>query len=257
MSLVAATAPAPAPALAPAPTAAAPTAAAPSLRAEHGFTLVEMLIAMVTGMVVILATLSVLDISISQSSRITERVDADQRGRLAMEKILLELHSSCIADPFTPVQGESSATTLRFISQTGAQASFTTVTMHEIKLNTATGKLTDASYVSNPVEGTTMTFPGTPTSTETLVTGVSQSLEGAKVLPVFGYYKYAGGNLSSTEEEVPLNNSNAEATAEVTVRFTVAPTSERTTADRTVDLTNTAVLRYDPASAGGSNTPCA
>ncbi len=76
-------------------------------------------------------------------------------------------------------------------------------------------------------------------------------------MPVFSYYKYAGGNLSSTEEEVPLIKTDAEATADVTVAFTVAPSSERTTADRTVDFTNTAVLRYDPASAGGSNTPCA
>jgi Tfp pilus assembly protein PilW len=228
-----------------------------TLRAEHGFTLVEMLVAMVSGIVVILATLSVLDISISQSSRISERVDADQRGRLAMEKILLELHSSCIADPFTPVQPESTATNLRFISQTGAAASFTTVTMHEIKLNTATGQLTDASYVSSPVEGTTIKFPTTPTRTETLLTGVSQSQEGESALPAFSYYKYAGSNLSSTEEGTPLIKTDAEATAEVTVRFTVAPTSGRTTADRTVDLTNTAVLRYDPASAGGSNTPCA
>jgi Tfp pilus assembly protein PilW len=228
-----------------------------TLQAEHGFTLVEMLVAMVTGLVVILATLSVLDISISQSSRIAERTDADQRGRLAMEKVLLELHSSCIADPFTPVQKESTATNLRFISQTGSAASFTTVTMHEIKLNTVTGKLTDASFVSSPVEGTTMTFPGTATRTETILAGVSNSQEGAKVVPVFSYYKYAGGNLSSTPEEIPLSPPDAEATAEVTVAFTVAPSSERTTADRTVDFTNTAVLRYDPASAGGSNTPCA
>lgn len=239
----------------------APHTPSRSLAAEHGFTLTEMLIAMVTGMVVILATLSVLDISISQSSRITERVDADQRGRLAMEKILLELHSSCIADPFTPVQEKSNATMVRFISQTGAQASFTTVTKHEIALNTATGILTDASYVSSKLEGTNMTFPEAATKTETLLTGVSQSKEkvgGAEiVVPVFKYYKYEGGNLSATPEEVPLSKTDAEATAEVTVSFTTAPSSTRTQADRTVDLTNSAVLRYDPASASGTNTPCA
>lgn len=229
------------------------------IRAEHGFTLVEMLVAMASGMVVILATLSILDISISESSRISERVDADQRGRLAMEKLLLELHSSCIADPFTPVQTGSNATTIRFISQTGSQASFTNVTLHEVKLNTATGKLTDASYVSSELEGTNMKFPETPTRTETLLTGVFQSKVGTteEVKPVFSYYKYEGGNLATTEESVPLSKENAEATAEVTVNFTAAPTSGRTQIDRTVDLTNTAVLRYDPASAAGTNTPCA
>lgn len=231
------------------------------IAAQHGFTLVEMLVAMFSGMIVILATLSILDISISQSSRITERVDADQRGRLAMEKILLELHSSCIADPFTPVQENSSNTAIGFISQMGAQSSFTTVTKHKIELNTATGTLTDASYVSSKLEGVNMTFPEMATKTETLLTGVSQSKEKVggveTIVPVFKYYKYEGGNLSTTPEEVPLSKPNAEATAEVTVSFTTAPSSTRTQADRTVDLTNSAVLRYDPASASGTNTPCA
>ncbi len=39
--------------------------------------------------------------------------------------------------------------------------------------------------------------------------------------------------------------------------FTAAPTSERTTGVRTVDLSDTAVLRFDPASATGTNEPCA
>jgi type II secretory pathway pseudopilin PulG len=226
-----------------------------ALHAEHGFTLVELLVAMVSGMVVIIATLSILDISIGQSARITERVDADQRGRLALEKVMLELHSSCIADPFTPVQEGSTATAIGFISQAGGQASFTTVTKHQIKLEGA--KLTDASFVSNPLEGTTITFPGSATKTETLLTGVSQSKEaGEKVVPLFKYYKYEGSELAKTEETTPLSKADAAATAEVTVSFTTAPSSGRTQADRTVDLTNTAVLRYDPASAAGSNTPC-
>ncbi len=157
-------------------------------RDDSGFTLVEMLVTIVTGMVVILATLSVLDISISQSSRTTERVDADQRGRLAMEKILLELHSSCIALGTTAVEAGSTDKTIKFISQTGAEAYFTKVTKHEISLNTETGNLTDASYVSTnmlePGETTTnWTFASTPTSTQALLTGVSQTPEGSNPTP--------------------------------------------------------------------------
>jgi Tfp pilus assembly protein PilW len=231
-----------------------------TLRGEHGFTLVEMLVTLVTGIIVILATLSVLDISISESSRISERVDADQRARGAMEKILQELHSSCIAAGVTPVEKESSGTELRLISQTGSETYFPNVTEHRIKLSA--GKLTDSSYVSTEekTRGEWL-FPETPTKTQTLVTGVAQSTEGegehAVTVPMFKYYKYEGGNLSSTALTASsLSATEANEVAAVAVRFTTSPSSERTTGGRTVDLSDTAVLRFDPASAAGSNTPC-
>lgn len=231
---------------------------------EHGFTLVEMLVALVTGMIVILATLSILDISISQSSRISERVDADQRGRLAMEKILLELHSSCIAAGVVAVEQGSTPTSVRFISQTGSEAFFTSVTKHVISLNTETGNLTDASYLSTNTAkelGTSWKFAETPTSTQTLLTGVSQSQEGA--VPLFRYFQYEGGNLSTTPLNTPLNAVDAENAVEVTVSFRAAPSftayhaSAGTKNDRGVDLSNSVVLRFDPASATGGNEPCA
>lgn len=236
------------------------------LHGEHGFTLVEMLVAMVTGMVVILATLSILDISISQSSRISERVDADQRGRLAMEKILLELHSSCIASGVIAVEQGSTPTSIRFISQTGPEAFFTSVTRHVISLNTETGNLTDASYLSTNTAselGTSWKFAEAPTSTQTLLTGVTQqSLEGTTV-PLFKYFQYEGGNLSATPLNTPLSLVDAENAVEVTVSFRVAPSftayhaSAGTQTDRGVDLSNSVVLRFDPASATGGNEPCA
>jgi Tfp pilus assembly protein PilW len=235
------------------------TAPPTPLRAEHGFTLVEMLVAMVSGMVVILATLSVLDISISQSSRISERVDADQRGRLAMEKLMLELHSSCIAFASNPVEPGSTDTNIKFVSQAGNEAYFTSVTKHEVSLNSVTHQLTDTSYVSTNTAselGTSWNFSTTPTSTQPLLTGAFQTVNEGLTIPVFRYYKYEGGNISTTPETTPVSAADAKATAEVTVNFTTAPSSERTDADRKVELTNTAVLRYDPASATGSNKPC-
>jgi type II secretory pathway pseudopilin PulG len=229
------------------------------LRAEHGFTLVEMLVAMVAGMIVILATLSILDISISQSSRISERVDADQRGRLAMEKLMLELHSSCIAFASNPVEPGSTDTNIKFVSQSGNEAYFTSVTKHEVFLNTATHKLTDASYLSTNTAaelGTSWNFPAVATSSQPLLTGAFQTVVEGATIPVFRYYKYQGGNISTVPETTPLSELDAKATAEVSVNFTTSPSSERIDADRKVELTNTAVLRYDPSSATGTNKPC-
>jgi Tfp pilus assembly protein PilW len=228
-------------------------------RGEHGFTLVEMLVTLVTGIIVILATLSVLDISIGESSRISERVDADQRGRLAMEKILQELHSSCIAAGVTPVEANSTGTVLKLISQTGSETFFPNVTEHVITYTEATHTLSDASFVSTEekTRGEWL-FPTTATRTQTLLTGVSESIEEKTGLPspIFKYYRYEGGNLSTTALTTPLSATQANETAAVAVRFTTAPTSERTTGGRTVDLSDTAVLRFDPASATGSDMPC-
>jgi type II secretory pathway component PulJ len=226
---------------------------------EHGFTLVEMLVTLMTGMIVILATLSVLDISISESSRISERVDADQRGRLAMEKIIQDLHSSCTAYEANPVLAGSTAERLELVSQLSSAAYLTQVTKHVIVYNGATHTLTDERYVStNTLEqlNTEWLFPelGSPTSKQTLLTGVYKSGS----TPIFQYYKYAGSELSGTPLPAsPLGKEAANDTAEVTVSFTTAPTSERTTGGRAVELSDSAVLRYDPASATGSNEPCA
>jgi hypothetical protein len=221
-----------------------------------------MLVTLVTGVVVILATLSVLDISISQSSRISERVDADQRGRLAMEQIMQELHSSCTSFEATPVLEGSGTEKLELVSQPGSEAYLTKVTKHVISYSEAKHTLTDVTYASTNTLAELATpwkFSGTVAGTETLLAGVYKTVKGETTVPVFKYYKYAGNELSTTSlaDSPELGKENAENTAEVTVSFTTAPTSERTTGGRTVDLSDSAVLRFDPASATGANEPCA
>jgi len=225
---------------------------------------------MVSGMVVILATLSILDISISQSSRTSERVDADQRGRLAMEKILLELHSSCAFAGINPVEAGSEPNAIKFVSQTGAEAYFTQMVKHVITFSPELGTLTDASYVSNNVlkageTTSTWTYPNTPTSTQLLLSGVAQSKEKEteKPIPIFQYYRYEDGNLSGNPLPNTLGIKEAEETAGVTVTFTAGPSftayhaSQGTKTDRAVSLSDSVVLRFDPASAAGTNEPCA
>jgi len=228
------------------------------LSGESGFTLIEMLVAIFAGMIVMGATFSIMDISLSQSARIADRVSADQRGRIAMEKILLELHSSCVSIGANPIQPESNGTNIKFLSQTGSEPSFATMTKHEISLKE--GTLKDASYQSTGgTEATKWTFPGAPTTTTTLLTGVSQSAEG--VTPVFEYFKYetAGekrGQLSTTRLPIPLGIPEAKTTAKVTISFTTAPESSNKKGDRLVELSDSVVLRLTPSAEIGGNEPC-
>ncbi len=237
------------------------------LRDERGFTLIELLVAMIASVVVSAAALSILNISMGQTSRITDRVSADQRGRTAMEKIMLELHSSCVAPKTTPVEPGSEENKLLIVSDTGSEPSFATVTLHKIYLEEEKVKekykLVDASYQNTGAkQAPEWEFSGTASETQTLLTGVSRSInrETKKAIPIFQYYKYEGSKLSETPILGELEGKEAEATAAITVSFAAAPSSERADkreGERSVNLSDTAVLRFSPASTSGANFPCA
>jgi prepilin-type N-terminal cleavage/methylation domain-containing protein len=62
-------------------------------RSEHGFTLVEMLVAVVVGSIVTLAAFTMLDRSVQLTGKTTQRVDSTQRGRVALETMTRHLRS--------------------------------------------------------------------------------------------------------------------------------------------------------------------
>ncbi len=142
------------------------------VRDQRGFTLIEMLVAILTGLIVLFATFAILNVSLSQSSRIADRVSADQRSRIAMEKIVQELHSSCVSINENPILAGSEPNKIIFVSETGSQTAFTTVTKHEISLSGGTLKDT---YTTSKVSltGSKWVFPEVATGTKTLLTGVS------------------------------------------------------------------------------------
>jgi prepilin-type N-terminal cleavage/methylation domain-containing protein len=63
------------------------------VRSESGFTLVEMLVAVVVGSIVTLAAFTMLDRSVQLTGKTTARVDSTQRGRVALETITRHLRS--------------------------------------------------------------------------------------------------------------------------------------------------------------------
>lgn len=219
---------------------------------ESGFTLVEVLVATVTSLVVALALFAIIDFAFRQTSSVAERVSANQRGRLAMEYILTELHSSCVAVSAVPVLAESSGESLYLLSQQGSEAFFSSMTEHRIYLSGTT--LYDATYNSTGGVAPKWTFSSTPSSTRIVLTGVSKS----GTTPLFRYYKYEGSTLPETELSEPLSAANAKLTAAVKIAFTVAPeeTEVASKISKSIEMSDTALLRFDPASTTSQNTPC-
>ena len=84
------------------------------LRHESGVTLVELMVAMMIGTMTILAVYGVLDTSIKQSTQIAGRVNATQRGRIAMDTITRQLRSQVCYSSTVPALVSGTDTAVKF-----------------------------------------------------------------------------------------------------------------------------------------------
>lgn len=259
----------------------------PDPRSERGFTLMETLVAMVSGVVVTGALLAILEFSLREQASITDRAQADQIGRTAMSNIVDELHSSCVGatpiqapstTPLSPLE-KSNGVNLWFVSAYGASNSgeplIEKVTEHDInwiatkKSNTGKqlGKLTDYSFSSssgNAREG--WTWP-TLSVAEAEAKHTARLLASNVIPPesgsLFQYYKYEANSASSTygqlvkvgSGELPLTAASAETIAKVAINFTQAPENNDTRTDRTAPFSDAVVMRLSPTTSG-SVSPC-
>jgi hypothetical protein len=225
-------------------------------RETRGVTLIEMLVAIVTGLIVTGAAFTILEFSLSQTARIADRTSANQRGRIAMEKLQLELHSSCVTILVNPIQEKSTSTELIFLSKTAPEGEpfFTSMTKHKVYLSEKT--LYDALYYSvSGTEATKWNFVEPPNKVNVLLTGVSAPSSG----PMFEYFRYTGTSLTTLLPSPKLTEPEAKLAAKVNIRLLVSPESGSTkgpVGDRQFEVTSSAVLRLTPATEVGQQEPC-
>jgi prepilin-type N-terminal cleavage/methylation domain-containing protein len=264
-----------------------PTASASGLGDEHGFTLIELLVSMLVAFVVTGALFAILEVSLHQTALITDKVQANQMGRTAMTRIIDELHSSCIAPGFTPIQAGSSSTELIFknaysseavilnAKESSAKTPGTGVFEHDIVWNSSADTLTDFVYKSESGEGETAKFPeldyspttheaphATPAKGIRLASNVTESEENGKPVSIFTYEKYRLETVGTGSTTTPVSTlttmastlkaEEAEEAASVVVRFRQAPFDGKTERDRAVDLSNQVTLAF---SAPEATTP--
>ena len=245
------------------------------LGSEHGFTLVELLAAMAAGMVVMAGVVTVITVTLRQTSYTFTRVDATERARTALTRIEDELHSACLVNAVTPIQGGaqgsqvSDANNLVFVSQYGTSATPTPVE-HKITYSPTAHTLTEYTYTitGSPSNPSQWVFSSTPTSAagRRILTNVSQIPipSSSNLTPAFQYFAYepytdVNGNpammLMDGSSTVPgtsslpnpyplpvtpsgLSATNAALTSEVMVNLLVGPAGgsmENTNLSNTAD----------------------
>jgi Tfp pilus assembly protein PilW len=238
-------------------------------RSERGFTLIETLVAMVTGLIVTGALFAILEVSLHQNARITDKVQADQVSRSTMNKVVDALHSACLAPGFAPVQAGSTANKLIFDNAYSAKATIPNasegtaesvaegVYKHEFEFIPASNRLEDTAIPSTSTTSwPVIVFSGTPKKT---VLGEHISQTGAT--PVFQYLKYSTKSSSesantavSTLESVaaPITSITAPEVASVIVSFTASPSDANTKLNRSAELSSQVTFAF---SAPGAETP--
>ena len=226
------------------------------MRGEQGITVVELLVAISAGIAVLMGAFAMLNGTLRGSARTQQRVDANQRGRPVMTRIMDELHSVCVAPGIAPLYAGSDDDTAIFLHRTGNDVA-PIPDKHVIDLTA--GTITDAEYApASGSVGPNYTFAGAATTTR-LLTNVGQASIGGAPVPMFRYYQFQAGSLDPTPLPTPLSATNAAKTIQVTVSFAVSPSktqvAESTTA---VSLSDSALFRFTPAAedATSVNLPC-
>jgi hypothetical protein len=241
------------------------------MRDHRGFTLMETLVAMLTGVVVTGALFAILEVSLRQTGRINDVVQVNQLGRATMTKMVDELRSSCLSAGFAPIQAKSTEKALWFVTANSEHSviSKTEVFEHEIAWNEAKQTLIDTSYPATSGEYPKIeSFSETPSSVARIGEGVTEVKPGKKEPPIFRYFKYAASAKSSAEtpegtlEEVPAKTAlgvKANEIASVNITFKIAPTDKTVFQGHVpVEFSNQTTLAFSaPANESKvEDTPC-
>ena len=169
-------------------------------RDESGFTLIELLVAtMIAGFVLAAAFTMVTRAEFTQKD-VADRVDAQQRGRLAIDSIAARLRAaSCLADATPPIVAASSDS-ITFYADYDGDTLFDPEQWRLYAVRDASGKLTAIKQdrwagLTPPVAGTT-----SPTSSRTLIGGISDLVDGGVKQPLFSYYAYTAPTDETTTQ---------------------------------------------------------
>jgi len=236
------------------------------LRSESGFTLVEMMVATVMGIVVSAATLAIVISSVHLTSNYTDRVDATQQGRLAMQKITQALNSSCVSpslppilpntvDPANTISAISDSSNVWFYSSLSDGA---TISPNLVEISYTGSSLVMKTYANSNLlaSAPNWTFSSSPTSVVLLPYATQATVAGVAV-PVFQYFGYSSQTISTSAFATPLAAADAAATAQVTINYEAVPSDgwSANSQGRTASFSDSVVLRLTPASST-SSTPC-
>ena len=160
------------------------------------------MVAITTGLVILSALTTVILTTLHGSARVTARVHATQRARVALAELMEELHSACVTPEIAPVKEKSNGTVAQVRPPDRLRGRPTPI-LSVVSLSGDT--LSQSDYEPTGGAAPNWTFSEeTPSSTRTLLTGVAPVPPSSSI---FSYYSYSGGTISTTPQTTPLSKA--------------------------------------------------
>lgn len=159
------------------------------LRQQEGFSLPELLIALAIAMIVSLATFTLIETTMKKSGDAAARVEAAQRGRIAMDIITRQLRSQVCITTNSAAMFEATGNTNGFYVDFSDQSnSDMPPVRHRLVFNPVAHTIVeeDTPGVSNHATPPTFTYNLAQTKRKSLLTDV----EPYGTTPVFQYFAY-------------------------------------------------------------------
>lgn len=200
---------------------------------EEGHTLPELLIAMVVGLIVLATALGVLDGTIRRSKEVEDRVDATQRGRLAMDILTRAVRSQVCLSPARPavVAGShGSELTLHVDFGDPSKATQTPPAKHSFAYDANRAMLLQTVYDGIGLAPGT-TFSNQPSRAGALLTDAAPESDRA----LFRYFAYQGSPpRPDLPLPTPLSAADSARVARIEVAYVAFPTRGKPTARNAV-----------------------
>jgi prepilin-type N-terminal cleavage/methylation domain-containing protein len=220
----------------------------PDPRRADGFTLVEMLVTMVVSLIVFGAAMSFVLVTQRTSADVSDRVEAQQRGRTAMTQMIELLRSQTCGPAGEPAVVTATDTSLTFYADdrrvvAGAFGNADPLPVrHRLSYVAgaagAPGSIEDERWSAAGVPPAPVTYPG-PAAIRTVVTGVRPT---ASDPAVFHYFRLAATPQLFAPIPAPAA-ADLPFLSKVEIRFTASAGPNRPAASTSADLSGSSFSR--------------
>ncbi len=197
---------------------------------ESGFTLVELLAAIVVGMVVMFAVFGLLDTAVGLQARTVDRIDTTDRGRVAIDRLSQGFASRiCVGNEPSLVEADDGH--VEFYASLAPESSAVRLTVQRRRVAVVGTRIREDVWTSNPPLGPPNLPPAnttTPARTRDVASAVSQTA----TTPIFRYYaKDATSGLPTVLLATPLSPADLRRAVLIDVSFTSAGKRDNVSTD--------------------------
>lgn len=224
-------------------------------RQEEGMSLIELIVTVTVGMVVLLALGNLLDAAGRASAEVHDRVDATQRGRVAVEQITQRLRSQVCLDVNTPAIAFAGPDDLGFYTDLGDHTAGFFPEARRLRFMAGddgeNGSLVEDVWNTTvpgdtPQETADATFGRTPDLTRTIIADVAHSIDVDAEdrdddddfteevgQPLFDFYRFISANPATPNDRLTTadlaNPDRLARVVRVVANFDARPTRAATT----------------------------